>query len=263
MKRLVLVLIMAAAIFSPTQVGASTRTTDITDMWWNPAESGWGVNITLQNDIAFLTFFVYDTSRIPFWVTATAYYQGITAGSLVWSGALYESSGPWFGGPFNPATVLVRQAGTATFTLQTINRATLTYTVDGVVVTKSVQRQTWRNEDYSGNYGGGYSLRATGCVPSSLDGVNENVGTIIVSQSGTSFTASITGNPSCSFVGIYGQTGKLGEVVGTYTCNSGEFGTFDLFEVTPTISGFNGRMQGRNNFGCQWAGFFGGITRVP
>ena len=36
-------------------VRASTNTTDITGMWWKPAESGWGVNVTLQNDFAFLS----------------------------------------------------------------------------------------------------------------------------------------------------------------------------------------------------------------
>ena len=27
---------------------ASTYSTEITDMWWNPSESGWGVNVILR-----------------------------------------------------------------------------------------------------------------------------------------------------------------------------------------------------------------------
>jgi hypothetical protein len=49
---------------------ASTTTSEITDMWWNPAESGWGVNIILQNSVVFATFFVYDANHNPVWYTA-------------------------------------------------------------------------------------------------------------------------------------------------------------------------------------------------
>src|SRR5437588_7218298 len=55
---------------------ASTNTSEITDMWWNPAESGWGVNIILQNSVVFATFFVYDANHNPVWYTAPLYKQG-------------------------------------------------------------------------------------------------------------------------------------------------------------------------------------------
>ena len=61
---------------------ASTNTSEITDMWFVAAESGWGVNIILQNGVAFATFFVRDTNHNPVWYTAELHYQG----NLVWSG---------------------------------------------------------------------------------------------------------------------------------------------------------------------------------
>src|ERR1700730_7131598 len=70
---------------------ASTTTSEITDMWWNPAESGWGVNIILQNSVVFATFFVYDANRNPVWYTAPRYGQ---SSAFVWSGALYATNGP-------------------------------------------------------------------------------------------------------------------------------------------------------------------------
>jgi hypothetical protein len=76
-------------------------------MWWNPAESGWGVNIILQNSVVFATFFVYDTNHNPVWYTAPLYYQG----NFVWSGNLYATAGPWFGGPFPPGVATIRQGG--------------------------------------------------------------------------------------------------------------------------------------------------------
>jgi hypothetical protein len=61
---------------------ASTDSTEITDQWWNPAESGWGVNVVLQNNVAFLTFFVYDTAQNPVWYTAVGYR---TTNAFVWT----------------------------------------------------------------------------------------------------------------------------------------------------------------------------------
>jgi hypothetical protein len=36
-------------------------------MWWNPDESGWGVNVILQKDVGYIAFFVYDSARNPVW----------------------------------------------------------------------------------------------------------------------------------------------------------------------------------------------------
>ena len=85
-------------------------------MWWNPAESGWGLNVILQNNVAFATFFLYDNARNPVWYTAQLTDQG----GFVLAGPLYATTGPWFGGPFNSSTVTIRQAGTASVTLQNL-----------------------------------------------------------------------------------------------------------------------------------------------
>ena len=246
--------------FGSSSTVASTRTTEITDMWFNPAESGWGVNIILQNDVAFMTFFVYDTNQNPAWYTAELRYER----ELVWSGPLYATRGPWFGGPFPPTSVTTRQAGTASFSLSAndLNQATIAYVVDGISVVKSVQRQTWTLENYSGLYAGGYSIRATGCVPSSQNGVQEIVGHLGVTQRGTSMSISLSANPiSCSFSGIYSQYGKLGRLDGTYSCTDGTLGGFAVYDMTPTVHGFNGRAVGQNQY-CQWAGYVGGIRRA-
>src|ERR1700682_4348584 len=129
--------------------------------------------------------------------------------------------------------------------------------VDGVTVTKTVQRQTWTNENYSGNYAGGYSIRMTGCNPSSLNGIQELAGVLSVSQTGANISMSAAApGVNCSFTGMYSQTGKLGDMVGTYSCTDTSHGTFEAFEMTPTISGFTARVTGQNQF-CNWSGYFG------
>jgi hypothetical protein len=260
--RLVAIVLAVAMGFASLPARPSTQSSEITDMWWNPAESGWGVNVILQRDVAFLTFFLYDQAHAPVWYTAQLQYQGANAsGASMWSGQLYATTGPWYGGAFPSSQVSLRQAGAASFTLSTLNQAALSYTVDGVTVTKVVQRQTWTNENYSGTYAGGYSVRLS-CVPSSLNGVEEVAGLLSVSHNGTSIAISaVAASGSCSFAGTYTQTGKMGGVVGTYTCVNGTRGTFQISEMTPTLSGFTARVSGNNQL-CQWSGSLGGISRA-
>ena len=256
MRSLVAILCLAFALTGR----ASTAVSEITDHWFAAGENGWGMNITLQKDVAFATFYIYDTNRNPVWYTAVLQ----SGANFTFSGSLFADRGPWFGGFYDETIVTERTAGTATFVLQGLNNATLTYTVDGVLVIKQLERLTFQTEDYTGSYAGGFSIRATGCTPSSLDGIQEIVGFVEVAQNGTniSFALNASGAPSCTFNGTYSQYGKLGQVDGTYSCNDGSVGPFTLNEMTPTVSGFTGRAQGHNQF-CQWTGFFGGITRSP
>lgn len=253
MRHFIATLCLAFAV----SAGASTNSSEISDLWYAPGEDGWGMNVVLQNNIAFATFYVYDTNRNPVWFTAVLTY----APGFVWSGLLYADRGPWFGGPYDPATVVERQAGTASLALLNQNNATLTYTIDGVKVTKAVQRLTFTMEDYSGTYAGGYSVNRTGCNQSSLNGLEEVSGYLAVTQTGTAFhiAASTTGL-TCAFNGTYFQYGKLGQVDGTYTCSNGTVGSFTLFEMTPTISGFTAQATGQSQY-CNWSGFMGGISR--
>src|SRR5205814_1086009 len=46
---------------------------DYSDMWWLPAESGWGVNFTQNEGVIFMTFFIYGPDHQPTWYVAIAY----------------------------------------------------------------------------------------------------------------------------------------------------------------------------------------------
>ena len=259
-RRLSNILLVVCALASGT-AQASSASTDITDMWWNPAESGWGVNIVLQRDTAFLTFFVYDAQRHPVWYSAAAYLDA-GASPLAWNGDLYETQGPWFNGPFTPPTTYV-PVGRVSFVLTDVNQATLDYSVNGIGVTKTVERQTWRNEDYTGNYLAGYSVHNGNCSPASLNGNEESGGVMTITHSGAaiSLTTSTTAG-TCTYTGAYSQNGKLGQVSGNYACSSGVQGPFTLVEMTPTVSGFTSRIVGQNQF-CDFSGTFGGVVRAP
>jgi len=237
---------------------ASTTAVEITDMWWNPAEPGWGMNVVLQNNIVFATFFVYDANQNATWYTAQLTKQlGNT-----WNGPLYATKGPWFGGAFPANSVTVKQAGTATFALSDINHANLAYSVDAVNVTKAVERQTWTIENYSGQYAGGFSISLTDCDPASYEGVQELSGSMTVAHSGPDFQVQvISGDGACTFTGTYTQGGRLGGVSGIYNCADDTQGTFQMSELIPSLNGFHGSMTGQNQY-CTWSGYVGGITHA-
>ena len=113
--------------------------TNYQDLWWNPSESGWGVNIAHQEDILFATLFTYDANRQPVWYVMSEGNRALSGG---YTGTLYRTRGPAFNAtPWTPVTVT--PVGNMTFTFNGGNAATMTYTADGVSVTKQIQRQVF------------------------------------------------------------------------------------------------------------------------
>jgi hypothetical protein len=112
---------------------------DYTDLWYNAAESGWGMSITHQSDIMFLAWYVYDGTGKPFWYVAPA----CTVNGSSCSGSLYRTTGPAFGPTFNPSQVQAFSVGSAIVSFIDANDAVLSYTVDGVSATKTITRQAF------------------------------------------------------------------------------------------------------------------------
>ena len=111
------------------------------DLWYNAQEPGWGVNITHQGDKIFATLFTYDASGRGTWLVMSDGALG-TNGS--YSGPLYRTAGPLFNAsPWVAATP--SQVGTMSFLPSNGNAATLSYTLNGVTVSKQVTRQTFAN----------------------------------------------------------------------------------------------------------------------
>jgi hypothetical protein len=179
-------MVALAMLFTATFARATAFSTDASDLWWNSSESGWGVNVIQQDRVLFMTLFAYGSDNKHVWyVGPDVEYSGtnLNAGA-VFSGKWYETTGPYFGaGTFDPNGVTVREVGTVTFTMNTVGTATLQYTVDGVSVTKQVIRQTWRNNNVTGNYIGAFVGTSTGTTcPSQLAGTKELSATFVVTM---------------------------------------------------------------------------------
>lgn len=262
-SRVALVALILALLSIAHPAAAASYTTDQSDLWWTDppgSESGWGIQFVHRNSTIFATMFVYDPTGVPTWYTATMALN--PPGSLFWSGDLYATTGTWFGTvPFNPFNVTLTKVGTMTWNAQFVNRGTLTYSVNGVMVAKSLTRQTLVNENYSGHFGGGIHETDTLCFNSASNGTIENIGVLNISQIGTSVTITATSNSgSCSYVGALTQHGQMGDVVGTFSCSNGANGSFHIFEFQVTEYSIIGRFTASySSAGCQATGWFGGL----
>jgi hypothetical protein len=254
------------AIAAPASA-TSTFSNDITDLWWNPNESGWGINIIQQSNVLFATLFVYDLTGRAHWYVAS----DMTGASVptdrpyVFAGRLYETTGPAISAAsFNPAAVTVRDVGPIQFEFMPPSSGTLAYTVDGTSVTKTVTRQTWRSNDLSGTFAGAQVLQKS---PGAAAGCSPKVGlqpfdTIAISLADT--TVGITASSSapaaetCHYTGTYSQAGHIGNIDGVYSCDSGANGIFQWREVELGINGFSANVFASDR-GC---GVYGNVSAI-
>ncbi len=225
---------------------------DYSDIWWNPAESGWGVNFINADNFIFATFFVYGNDQQPTWVTA----QLTQNANNVWTGPLYFTTGSYYGVPWNPAQSTVVQVGTATFAPFDSATGTLSYTVGQVAVTKSITRQTLKLIPAGGNYSGAVTSVYSGCNNPDLNGPLTYFANLVVNQTTNSLQLNFTGfRPSdgsaFSFVmgGAAVQQGLLYQMPGaTYAIGNFTFSA-NVTELKVTAQGIEGRWSANLNSG--------------
>lgn len=111
-----------------------------TALWWNEAESGWGINLNHQGNIVFATLFTYDDAGAPMWLVMS---RGDRQSDGSYSGTLHRTTGPAFNA--NPWTAInATEVGTMRLVFGGPNAATLTYSVNGRSVTKAITRQVFK-----------------------------------------------------------------------------------------------------------------------
>jgi len=247
---------------SPLPSDTSTLGQDVSDIWWDPTQSGWGVQLNQMRGVVFATLYVYDASGRPTWFTAQ-----LTAQSTgVYSGPLYSSTGPAFSAAtFDPSQVTRTQVGTMTITLQADGSAILAYTVNGVTVMKNVQRQTLINADLTGSFRVFSTVRAASCANATDNGTTSGSGNVTITSTGGNNVQVVWVDPNnvtCTYNGTLNQGGRFGSLNGaTYTCSTGETGSANLTGLTSTNGVFTGRLTGLvNSRGCSYHGAFSGIN---
>ena len=228
----------------------------MSDIWFNRNEQGWGMNTIDQRGVLFVTLFVYGSDGRPTWYVGSE--TTLVSGTRRYTGPLYATTGPYFGGAFT-GTVGVRQVGTISITVGgTLTTASVTYTVDGVSVTKNVERQTWRSLNPPGTYFGAIDA-GTGCTITGLT-TNADAVTFTVALSGSALTLTMTGSaagtltlnaPVTQFGSVYYGVGTIRVGATTYPAAIADFNVDD--------DGIAGDFQIQAPSGCVLSVRFSGL----
>jgi hypothetical protein len=248
-------------------VGATAYSSDQSDLWWNPNEPGWGIQFVQRGALIFATMFVYAQNASPTWYTAllspSAAASGDKASTLAWSGDLAADSGTWFGAP-NWTGATATKVGTMHWTASNVTSGTLTYTVNGMQVTKQLVREYIVTDDFSGSYVGGLHDTVTGCTDPTKNINIDDFATITITQNAAASTIAVNlvtqqSGLNCTFSGPLTQAGRFGGSTGTFAC-SGKTTTNGsltglVVGIDSIVSHFNDTNPGN---GCSSSGYFAG-----
>ncbi len=244
-------------------VAFAASTTSYSDQWWVPSESGWGASVQQQSNMLFIDLLVYGSDGKPAWFTAAASLQSReVAGHDIFTGDLYETAGPHFAGTFNPALVTSRKVGTLTFDATSSGNGTLSYTIDGTPVVKSVTRQTWTYENLSGTYDAVWSFGCGGVMSFASEwGFTQ---TVIQHNPDNSVTITVSlwlslYQTEHHLRGTYSQFGHLGRISTGF--NAPAVGSITIDEIETTATGFTGRIPLAASSACHKDGRIVAVRR--
>lgn len=253
---------LSFAIFCAPRTHASALMTDQSDLWQDPAELGWGMQLVHQGQVIFATAFLYDVAGKPTWITAALTPTQKTPTQTEWKGdVVLPEGGPWFGAPkFDPTTVAAHKAGTMTWSIDSSNTNSghLIYSVDGVTVTKSLVRTSLAPDDFRGKYAGMMS------ISNSCTGVQEVNVDIVVTQAGKGGTINMKrGTNNCGYGGTLIQDGQFGRIDGQFECGPvHDDGAFSFYEMQVTPIGFSARYWSYDtDTKCEASGYLGAARR--
>jgi hypothetical protein len=113
-------------------------TENFSDIWYNAAESGWGVGISHQGNRLFATWYVYGDDGEPMWIIMPdSVLETTTAGATIRPlarGDIYTTRG-------NPdGTYTSTKVGTASIFFRDLNRAEILYSAFGKTKTTEITR---------------------------------------------------------------------------------------------------------------------------
>ena len=133
--RLIAACAAACAALVSTPGAAATPATNYSDMWYLPAESGWGVSFVQHpNGLVYAVWYTYDPrvsdsanagNFVPLWIVLAG--NGTWTTPTSFTGPVYVTSGV----PFSQtgSNTVVSQVGTFTFNFSDANNGTFAYNI--------------------------------------------------------------------------------------------------------------------------------------
>jgi hypothetical protein len=112
---------------------------DYTDLWWNPAESGWGLNLIQHaSRNIFGVWYTYGLDGKRTWYVIPG---GTWLNNNTFRGDIYATTGMPPTQGFDPNRVTRTVVGTGTLTFSDANTGTFAFSINGVTGTKAISRQ--------------------------------------------------------------------------------------------------------------------------
>jgi len=124
----------------------AVQAANYSDIWWNPAESGWGVTIADHESNLFGVLYAYRADGKPVWYTIPG--GTFSSDRRTFSGDIYMTRGPSYtSATFDASQVVASKVGTATFDFapsgQPAGSAVLSYSINGVTKSSHIERQSF------------------------------------------------------------------------------------------------------------------------
>ncbi len=215
-----LVRLIAAAMYLALAVPAGAGH-NYSDFWG--ATNGASLNIVQQGSDVVVTGFLYDTDRLPTWIT----FGGTLDASNTLSGNVLQNAGDVpsnnFVSNWNPFVV-----GTASIQFTSLSRASFTLTLNGRTTTGTLRRANLGRLPLAGEYAATIMELLENCtfrqnrLVSSL-----GLFTVQTNDAGDAMTGSFSetnGPGSCTYYVPLVQTGSVATGYGTFACNDGTDG---------------------------------------
>ena len=256
MRRLILAVLLS-------MVAARAQGVDYSDVYYNPAESGWGIFVAQSETFQFLAFFIYGQDGKPTWYTA----QLTQNPSGEFTGQLFLTNGTYYGSPWNTQALAIAPIGTASFQPTSAHSATLTYALtNGPMVVKSIQRQTLNATNIAGAYVGGQKGAYSGCTDPAVNGSYADRYDLQVTRASSGAVTlqfNYVNGLVCTLSGTPVQTGQLSAIAAAnYTCSDGLNTTAGVSEIKATSLGIEGRFAAQSaGQGCREDGEFSAVLK--
>ena len=187
------------------------------------------------------------------------------------AGTLYSTTGPYLGAADTTALTATAAGSLRVAYVGGTDLISLSYTVNGVTVEKTLQRETWSSNaaQMGGTYSGGLFPSSSACGAS---GVFATVPTSFSVTPGTTPDSLRlvwgTGiDTACVLDSTYTQTGQLGSLSGLVQCGpvpnpNTTIGVITLSSISLGQDGFSG-FANFTSSNCTAAGFVGGVRTFP
>ncbi len=212
----------------------------LTGLWWNANESGWGATITQQSGIMFVTMFVYDAAGSPVWYTVSCTIAGAScSGDLLRINGGSSPTVAW-----NGNGIAATKVGTMTLNFSGNDSASMSYTLDGNLITRQISRQIFGpappvQPGLAGQWQGAIIEARSNCSQTQNNGNRATYGQYDIGMGAGSSgalaisLAGVTGL-QCSYSGNFSTNGARLQASGSMSCNDGKRGTWQSTSMRVT-----------------------------